>query len=271
MIEAKMNELYQKAIQLSLLYIPKLILGILVLIIGWWLIKRVVNFTHLSMKKRDIEPTFASFSRSAISVTLKVILLITVAGIIGIKTTSLVAVLGAAGLAIGLALQGSLSNFAGGALILTFKPFKVGDVIESGVYIGEVKEIQLFSTTLLTPEHKTVIIPNSLLSNGTIVNLSTSGNIRAEILVNVTDDSNIEQITSIAMNIIQTDARILKTPEPKCIVSGFGNSALNFTVHFFTRTEDRTIVESEIRRRILEEFTKQKVKQSSNAVMLKTI
>jgi small conductance mechanosensitive channel len=249
----------QKVIELSLQFVPKIILGIVALIIGWWIIKRIVKFTQNSIIKKEFDPTIASFSGSALSVILKLVLIITVAGMIGIKTSSLVAVLGAAGLAVGLALQGTLSNLAGGVLILTFKPFKVGDFIESGVNAGEVKAIQFFSTTLQTSEEKTVVIPNSLLSNGTIVNLTTTGNLRGKIRFSVSSNSNINQVIQIALEIIEQNEKILKSSGPKCFVDEFDKAAIHFTLHFFTSTEMRDSLISEVRISLLEEFRKKEI------------
>ncbi|MCX8079628.1 MAG: mechanosensitive ion channel [Bacteroidia bacterium] len=156
-------------------FLPKLATALLVLILGLWVINRVSSLARKAMEKRDLDPSLRSFLRSLLSIGLKVILIVTVAGMVGIGTTSFVTILGAAGLAVGLALQGSLSNFAGGVLILIFKPFKVGDTIEAGGYTGKVLEIQIFNTILQTADRRTVILPNGSLSNNTIVNHSRIG------------------------------------------------------------------------------------------------
>lgn len=156
-------------------FTPRLIGAFLVLFIGLWLIKRLAKIASKAMDKRDLDVSLRTFLLSLLSVGLKVILIVTVAGMIGIGTTSFVTILGAAGLAIGLALQGSLSNFAGGVLLLIFKPYKVGDTIETQGQIGKVTEIQVFNTLLLTSDLKTIILPNGAVSNGTIVNYSKNG------------------------------------------------------------------------------------------------
>jgi small conductance mechanosensitive channel len=258
-MQKRLIDFGHKVLELSLQFVPKVILSIIVLIIGWWIIKRIVKFTQNSIIKKEFDPTIASFSGSALSVILKLVLIITVAGMIGIKTSSFVAVLGAAGLAVGLALQGTLGNLAGGVLILIFKPFKIGDFIESGVNSGEVKAIQFFSTTLQTSEEKTVVIPNSLLSNGTITNLSRTGNLRGKVLFSVGAASNINQVIEIALGIVEQNEKILKSPKPKCYVDEFDKEALQLSLHFFTRTEMKDSLSSEVRISLVEEFRKKQI------------
>lgn len=269
MLTDKLNNVYDQFLRLSVEYAPKLVLAILVLLIGWWLIKRIVSLSGKAMEKRSLDPSLNGFLRTSLSVALKVVLLITVAGMIGIQTTSFLTVLGAAGLAIGLALQGSLSNFAGGALILAFKPFKVGDSIETANYSGEVKEIQIFNTILLTPEHKTVIIPNGMLSNGIIVNNSTRGDVRAEIQLRVLSSHPVDEVRRIIMEIINSDERILKVPEPQVLVAGFGNDTLNIIVRFFTKTSEKSMIESECWEKIKKEFDKNGIQEARNYTILK--
>ena len=171
-----LEKVTDQAIELAMNYGPKLLLAILTLIIGLWIIKRVLGILDKSLQKGNVELTLQKFLVNVVSVLLKAILLISVASMVGIETTSLIAMLGAAGLAIGLALQGSLANFAGGVLILFFKPFKVGDLIESQGYLGIVKEIQIFNTVLRTVDNQRVIIPNGQLSNGCLTNLNVRRN-----------------------------------------------------------------------------------------------
>ncbi|MEJ2617600.1 MAG: mechanosensitive ion channel, partial [Ignavibacteriaceae bacterium] len=161
---AQINTYTQKAVELVIEYGPKLILAIIVLIIGLWIIKLVIKGLNRAMEKGDVDISLRKFLGSLSGILLKVLLLISVASMIGIATTSFVAILGAAGLAVGLALQGGLANFAGGVIILIFKPFKVGDFIDAQGHMGTVNEITIFTTVLKTPDNKTVIIPNGALS-----------------------------------------------------------------------------------------------------------
>lgn len=271
MIKASLSEIYQKAMWLMVDYLPKFLLAMLVLIIGWWLLKRVAKITEKALLKKEIDPSLSSFLRTSITIFLKVVLLVTVAGMIGIQTTSLVALLGAAGLAVGLALQGSLSNFAGGALILIFKPFKVGDIVEINSFCGEVKEIQIFNTVLLTAEHKTIIIPNGKLANGIIINFSKTGEIRTEIQLKISAENNIDKVKKIVEKIILEEVSVLKLPMPQVFLSGFGNNSINLNVRFFTLLENQTIVEAQIWEKIKVEFDKQEIKDFCNFSYVKSI
>ncbi len=157
-------------------------------------------------------------------------LLISVAGMLGIQTTSFVAVVGALGLAVGLALQGSLANFAGGVLLLVFKPFKVGDLIESGGQTGHVLEIQIFNTILLTPENKTVILANGGVSNGTIVNYSKHGNLRVDITMAVAPDSDVEMAKRVALDTMAANQFVLKEPAPSVNVLKVGDGMVTLAI-----------------------------------------
>jgi small conductance mechanosensitive channel len=178
-------------------YAPNVLSALLVFIIGLWLIDWASKLISKGMMRRGLDVSLQSFLSSLISISLKILLLVTVAGMLGIQTTSFIAILGAAGLAVGLALQGSLANFAGGVLILVFKPFKVGDLIESGGQFGEVKEIQIFNTIVLTPENKTAILSNGAVSNGTIINYSRHGNLRVDMTIAVANDNSIEKVKQV--------------------------------------------------------------------------
>ena len=154
-------------------YGPKVIGAILVLIIGLWVIKLITRAFGNMMKKKDTDPSLQGFLRSMVSILLKILLFISVMGMVGIEATSFIAIVGAAGLAVGLALQGTLANFAGGVMILLFKPYKVGDFIDGAGHMGTVKEIKIFTTILNTPDNKIIIIPNAQLSNSSLTNFST--------------------------------------------------------------------------------------------------
>ena len=197
---------------LVLSYLPSLIMSLVLLIIGWWFIGRIGKAAASSMKKLD--ESLRSFLRSIITVVLKVLLIISVADMIGIKTTSFIALIGAAGLAIGLALQGTLANFAGGFLILMFKPYKVGDVIESLGKTGLVKEIQIFSTLLNTPKGETIILPNGAVSNATLVNYTHLGSVLIEIPAELDVKTNLDDLRKLILPVIAQDERIFTDPKP---------------------------------------------------------
>ena len=227
-------------------YTPQVIIAIIVLIVGMWLINRISHLAQKAMVKRDLDISLQTFLSSLLSIGLKVILIVTVAGMLGIGTASFVTILGAAGLAVGLALQGSLSNFAGGVLILIFKPFKVGDTIEAQGQIGEVKEIQIFNTLLLTADHKIVILPNGVLSNNTIVNNTRSGQLRIDVHLTVSTDNNLDAVKTIILKVLSENQKILKDPEPQIFVGKIADGAVNLNVKPFCLPDNTSSLMSEL-------------------------
>jgi small conductance mechanosensitive channel len=227
-------------------YAPPFILALVTLVVGLWLISRVTRVVFKRLSKRDYDPTVLKFIQSLVSVGLKVLLFVSVASMVGISTTSFVAVLGAAGLAVGLALQGSLSNFAGGVLILTFKPYQVGDFIEAQGVSGTVKEIQIFNTILITPQKQRIILPNGAVSNGTITNYSVEGIARADVAVGIGYDDDIEKAKSLVMNILENHPKVLKDPAPSVVLTELADSSLNLAVRPFTLTADKWAVHEEV-------------------------
>lgn len=241
-------------------YAPKVVSAILVLFIGLWLIKRIARLSEKAMTRRRIEVSLRTFLRSLISIGLKIILIVTVAGMLGIGTASFVTILGAAGLAVGLALQGSLSNFAGGVLILIFKPFRVGDSIEAGGQTGEVKEIQIFNTILLTADHKTVILPNGPLSNGTIVNTTRHGNLRIDIHLKVSAENNLEKVKSLIAEVLDQNERVLKEPQARIFVGKVNDGAVDINVKPYCNPDDTVQLSSELYQQLKVAFEKNKIK-----------
>lgn len=217
-------------IEATLLYIPKILLAIVVLIVGLFIIKKVVNLAAKLMLKRGVDASLVPFLRSIIGVTLKVLLVVSVAELVGFKTTSFVAIIGAAGLAIGLALQGSLSNFAGGALILLFKPFKVGDLIETEGQIGVVKEIQIFNTILISRGNRRTILPNGNVSNNTIINHTAEGKLRVDIAVGIGYGEDIKKSRDVMMEVITKHPKVLKDPAPTVNVMELADSSVNLAI-----------------------------------------
>jgi len=246
-----------RAYELAIEYAPKILIAILVLIIGFWLIKQLAKFSERSMKRRGVDVSLSTFMRSLIGIGLKVILLITVAGMIGIQTTSLVTILGAAGLAIGLALQGSLSNFAGGVLILVLKPYKVGDTIEALGQKGEVREIQIFNTILLTADNRTIILPNGSVSNSLIINQSRQGTLRGVFEVSISNEHDAERVRKIILDIIANDRRVVNIPtEPTVISTKIITGGYTLQVRFFTFELDNAPALTEIIEQVNREFIK---------------
>ncbi len=190
------------------------------------------------MRKKATDKSLIPFIKGLINILLKVLILISVADIVGIATTSFVAIIGAGGLAIGLALQGTLANFAGGVLILIFKPYKVGDLIEAEGYTGNVKEIQVFVTTLLTPDNKTVIIPNGTISNGNITNYTTEGKIRVDLKIGISYSANIRTAKKVLTETMKKNPKVLKDPMPFVGVVGLGGSSVDLAVQPYCDPDD---------------------------------
>ena len=225
---------------LVLNYLPSLIMALVVLIIGWWVIGRIGKAASFSMKKMD--ESLRSFLRSIITVALKVLLLISVAGMIGIQTTSFIAIIGAAGLAVGLALQGTLANFAGGVLILIFKPYKVGDVVESLGKTGMVREIQIFNTILNTPKGETIILPNGAVSNATLVNFTHLGRALIEIPADLAGKTNLEDLRKLILPVIAQDERIFTDPQPSIGIVALTPGIVKVAFRAFTLPQNQPSV-----------------------------
>ena len=233
----KLQPYLDKVWDLILAYSPKIITALIILIIGLWLIKVITKYARKMMLKRGVDETLMKFLGDLLNWTLKALLFVTVVSQLGVPATSFVAILGAAGLAIGLALQGSLSNFAGGAIIMIFKPFKVGDLIEAQGELGVVKEIQIFVTKILTPENKLAILPNGELSNGTIVNYTDEGKLRVDLTYGVSYDADIKQTKDVLMNVLTSNDKVLKDPAPTVNVSELADSSVNFAVRPWCKPE----------------------------------
>ncbi len=221
---------FSKLIDLGIEYGTKIILALATLIIGLWIIKLIMKGIKKAISKTDIDESLRGFILSLIGWAFKILLFITALGQLGVKTTSFVAIIGAAGLAVGLALQGSLANFAGGALILLFKPFKVGDLIEGQDAMGVVKEIQIFVTKIITPDNKEVIVPNGALSNGNITNYSTTGHLRVDLTVGISYGDDIEKAKTVIMETLMSDPKVLKSPAPTVAVGELADSSVNILV-----------------------------------------
>jgi small conductance mechanosensitive channel len=218
-------------------YSGKLTLALITLLIGWWLISRLTTSVGRVLEVRKVDRALSSFICSLISIVLRILLLISVASMIGVETTSFIAMIGAAGLAIGLALQGSLANFAGGVLIMLFRPFRAGDWIEAQGVSGSVDSIQIFHTTLKTGDNKVVIVPNGALSNGHITNYSREPRRRADINIGIDYSSDIKRAREVLLDIAR-DPRVHVEPAPVVFVTGLGDSAVNLSLRVWVATGD---------------------------------
>lgn len=234
--DGRAAEYMDQAITLVMTYAPKVLLAIITLIIGMWLINRFVRVLDSKLGKKD--PTLNTFLCGLLSAILKILLLISVASMVGIATTSFIAIIGAAGLAVGLALQGSLGNFAGGVLILLFKPFKVGDVIEAQGFLGSVREISILYTIVDTFDNRRVVIPNGQLSNSSLTNMSVYDTRRCDMSFGIGYSDDIDKAKAIVLRLISEDERALKDPAPLVVVGSLGDSSVNLTVRAWTKAGD---------------------------------
>jgi len=234
----KVEHYLQMIGEMSLSFGIKFILAVVVYFIGKWLISKTLTVTELALQKKQVEATLHQFLISIFSTFLKAIQIIIFASMIGIETTSLIAMLGAAGLAIGLALQGSLANFAGGVLILLFRPFKKGDVIEAQGYIGGVEEIQIFNTILKTPDNQRIIIPNGLLSNGCVKNINVEGTRRVDFVFGIGYDDDVVQAKAILMSLVEADERTLKDKGTDIWLGEHGDSSINLYLRPWVNSDD---------------------------------
>jgi len=224
--------------ELLISYAPKLILAIITLVVGLWLIGIVTSAARKTMEKIKTDKTLIPFLSHLLSWGLKLLLFISVASMLGIATTSFIAVLGAAGLAVGLALQGSLANFAGGVLLLIFKPYNVGDLIEAQGHLGVVKEVQIFNTILLSPNNKRIIVPNGALSNGSIVNYSTEGILRVDMVIGIAYESDVAKAKDVLQKCLTDHELVLAEPAPMVAVSALADSSVNLVVRPWAKAAD---------------------------------
>jgi len=232
----------------------RLISAILTVVIGLWIAKAITNGVKRMMQKKDVDISLQPFLGGIVSALLKILVYITALGMLGVQMTSFIAILGAAGFAIGMALSGTLSNFAGGVMILIFKPFRVGDFIDAQGHMGTVNEIQIFNTILKTPDNKTIIIPNGGLSTGSMTNFSTEKLRRVDMTFGIGYGDSISKAKEVMMELIETDNRILKDPAPFVRVSELGDSSVNFAVRLWCSGADYWDVYFDMNEKVYETF-----------------
>lgn len=216
----------------------KVVAAIAIFIIGRWIAKLVRRGVRRMMEKGGADPIIIGFVGSITYIALLAFVIVAALGQLGIQTTSFIAILGAAGLAIGLALQGSLANFAAGFLMIIFRPFKVGDFIEGAGTSGVVDAIQIFTTTLRTPDNKTIIIPNAKLAGDNIINYSAQDTRRVDMTFGVSYDSDLSKVKAVLNDIVGKDERVLADPAPQVAVAELADSSVNFIVRVWTKTGD---------------------------------
>jgi small conductance mechanosensitive channel len=230
-------ELSEAWLPVVIQYGAQVALALLTFVIGWWLINKLVGKIGTVLQRRQVDASLHGFIESLSGIALKILLLISVASMIGIETTSFIAMIGAAGLAIGLALQGSLANFAGGVLILIFRPIRVGEWVEAQGVAGTVHAIQIFHTVLKTADNKTIVVPNGNLSNGNITNYSREPRRRADLNIGIDYSADIRLARKILLEIAEDD-RVLRDPAPVVYVVGLGDNAVNLSLRVWVATVD---------------------------------
>lgn len=229
-------------INLLVVWGPKLVGAILALVIGLWLASAIANGLGRRMEKNEVDPSLRPFLKSFVGTLLKVLVVVSVLGMVGIQMTSFIAILGAAGLAVGMALSGTLQNFAGGVMILIFRPFKVGDFIDAQGYTGTVNAIQIFNTILKTPDNKTIIIPNGGLSTSSMVNYSTEATRRVDWTFGIAYGDDIDKAKEVLRELLVANDKVFKDPEPFIELGELADSSVNFTVRAWVNAADYWVV-----------------------------
>ena len=232
---------------------------LLIIIIGFWIVRILSKLFVKAMNSRDIDAALVGFLQSIVSNGLKILVVVTAISMLGVKMTSFVAILGAAGLAIGLALSGTLQNFAGGILLLVLKPFTIGDAISAQGHLGKVKDIQIFVTTLLTPDNKTVLLPNGPLANGDITNFSTEAIRRVDMSMGISYNADIDHARKVLMEIMQNHPQILKEPVPFVVVTGHGASSIDLSVRAFCEQAEYWNVNFDVLEKAKKAFDREKI------------
>ena len=236
----------QSFVKVLIDYSPRLIAAVIMLFVGIWAIRFINGLSRKIMIRRGIEPTLIEFLSDIIFWGLRVVLFIAIISKLGIESSSFVAILGAAGLAVGLSLQGSLSNFAGGMLIILFKPFKLGDTIDAQGVSGTVTDIQIFVTQLLTANNQAIFIPNGALSNGTITNYSRQETRRNDLTIGVSYDTDLKKVRVLLTLIMDNDPRIMKQPAATVSIKEITDSGIKIAVRAWSKNEDFADVGSDI-------------------------
>ncbi|MGG7036289.1 MAG: mechanosensitive ion channel family protein [Flavobacterium sp.] len=251
------TEYAEQFIKVLVDYSPRLISAFIILFVGLYAIRLINRLAKRIMLKRELDPTLSKFLADSLLWALRLLLFVTFISKLGIETSSFVAILGAAGLAVGLSLQGSLSNFAGGMLIILFKPFRVGDTIEAQGVIGTVSEIQIFVTKLVTANNQTIFVPNGALSNGTIINYSIAGMRRADLVFSLSYDTNIKTAKELVMKVMAEHPKVLKKPQPEVVVKDLSDSAIHLAIRPWSKNADFGSMGSDILENCKEAFDRE--------------
>ncbi len=240
-------------------YSTKVLAAILVFIIGKWISKKIADITGRILKRNNVDITLVSFSESLVYYSLLVLVAIAAASQLGINTTSFLTIVGAAGLAIGLALKDSLSNLASGVMLILFSPFRVGDVVSAGGVIGKVMAIGIFNTILFTPDNQKIIVPNSKITADVITNVTANETRRIDLVIGISYDDDIDMAKQILTGLIEEDRRILKDPAPMIALSELADSSVNFVVRPWVKGSDYWDVRFDLTERIKKAFDDAKI------------
>lgn len=224
--------------EMAIEYAPKLLGAIIVYLIGSWTINKLAAVMRKAMSGKHYDPSLQTFLTSLVKTLLTILLILTILGMVGVNLTAFGALLAGLGIAIGAALNGSLGNFAGGVMLLTFKPFKVGDLLEAQGQTGVVKELGIFNTVLISPENKTIILANGALSTGTIINYTTHGNLRVDITMAIAPDQDIDKAKQVAIDTMLAQSKVLKMPAPDVNVLKVGDGMVTFAVRPYSLQPD---------------------------------
>ncbi len=252
-------KLISESKQFIIAYGGQLVLAILTLIVGFWIISRITKALKTAFLKKSVDPTLQPFLVGILGYTLKIMLVISVMTMVGIQMTSFIAVLGAAGLAVGMALSGTLQNFAGGVMLLVLKPFKKGDFIEAQGYKGTVYEIQIFSTVLKTPDNRVIYIPNGGLSTSSLINYSKEENRRVDFSFGIGYGDDIDKAKSIILQVIESSGKALPEPAPFVAVGELADSSVNITTRVWAKASDYWDLFFYMNETVKKEFDKQGV------------
>ncbi len=252
----------QDAMDWAVEFAPKLGLALAILFIGLWLVKKVSRLFQVALERAKMAPEVVSFLGSMVSMALKIAVILIAAGVIGFEMTSLAALIAAIGFAIGMALQGSLGNFASGIMVMVFKPYKVGDYVEISEKFGRVESIQIFNTSVITPGNKTHIIPNGQVTEGVITNFSVKGHIRLELNVSMPYEESFPKVKQVILDALYEMPNVMQDPPPLVGIETYDSHNITVSVRPFIKPDDYWDVTFEANGRIKEAFSRAGIKMA---------
>ncbi|MCL1867784.1 MAG: mechanosensitive ion channel [Paludibacter sp.] len=256
-VTGKFGDILQTLISYAVKYGLQLLVAVLILTIGFWLSGKLTKSLKKLMEVRKLDPSLCSFVNSLVNIVLKILVVIIVLTTVGVQMTSIIAVLGAASLAVGMALSGTLQNFAGGVVIMILKPFKVGDyIVDSAGREGTVNKIMIFTTQITTAENKTIFLPNGTLANGAIINFSREGKRRVTLTAGISYGDDFEKARLMLLDMLNADSRVLKDPEPTVFVSAITANSITISAFYWAENQDITTTQNYFNEQIYKTFYK---------------